>query len=65
MQDVQTVGIDLPVKALAWEDEDGTVWLTYNDGQWLGDRHRLGARSEEAIRAIAQGMASVIASATG
>ena len=52
MQDVQTVGIDLPVKALAWEDADGTVWLTYNDTQWLADRHRLGARSDEAIRAI-------------
>jgi uncharacterized protein (DUF302 family) len=65
MQDVQTVGIDLPVKALAWEDADGTVWLTYNDTQWLADRHRLGARSEEAIRAIEHGMASVIASATG
>src|SRR5260221_5349594 len=30
MQDKQTAGIDLPVKALAWEDEAGEVWLTYN-----------------------------------
>lgn len=65
MQDVQTVGIDLPVKALAWEDADGSVWLTYNDAQWLADRHGLGARSEEAIRAIDLAMASVAASAVG
>jgi uncharacterized protein (DUF302 family) len=26
----QTIGIDLPMKALAWEDERGQVWLTYN-----------------------------------
>ena len=39
MQDKQTAGIDLPVKALAWEDEEGKVWLTYNEaaptpGSW-------------------------------
>ena len=28
MQDRQTAGIDLPVKALAWEDADGRVWLS-------------------------------------
>src|SRR5574337_756224 len=38
MQDKQTVGIDLPVKALAWEDEEGKVWLTYNEAAWLATR---------------------------
>src|SRR5262245_48141741 len=42
MQDRQTAGIDLPVKALAWEDESGTVWLTTNDPAWIAERHRLG-----------------------
>lgn len=35
----QTAGIDLPMKALAWEDAEGRVWLTYNDPQYIADRH--------------------------
>lgn len=31
MQTCQRAGIDLPLKALVWEDGDGTVWLSYND----------------------------------
>jgi uncharacterized protein DUF302 len=41
MQDWQSVGIDLPVKALAREDADGAVWLTYDDPDWLAGRHGL------------------------
>lgn len=39
MKCAQTAGIDLPLKALVWEDEDGKVWLGYNDPQYLADRH--------------------------
>ena len=39
MQCGQTVGIDLPQKALIWQDESGQVWLTYNDPQYLATRH--------------------------
>ncbi|ERS86575.1 MULTISPECIES: DUF302 domain-containing protein [Marinobacter] len=39
MQCAQTAGIDLPLKALVWEDEDGKVWLGYNDPQYLAERH--------------------------
>ena len=35
----QTVAIDLPQKALIWQDESGQVWLTYNDPQYLATRH--------------------------
>ena len=35
----QRIAIDLPQKALIWEDEGGTVWLTYNDPQYLAARH--------------------------
>ena len=31
MQAEQTIGIDLPLKVLAWEDASGNVWVTYND----------------------------------
>ena len=34
-----TAAIDLPMKALAWEDEDGKVWLTYNHPELLHERH--------------------------
>ena len=42
MQDQQTAGIDLPLKALVWEDAGGKAWLGYNDPHWLAQRHGLG-----------------------
>jgi uncharacterized protein (DUF302 family) len=33
-----TIGIDLPLKALAWEDRDGKVWLAYNAPEYLEER---------------------------
>ena len=60
MQENQVVGIDLPMKALAWEDENGEVWVTYPDAGWIGARHGLGADSAEAIAAIRSGMAKLI-----
>lgn len=39
MQCGQTIGIDLPQKALIWQDESGQVWLTYNDPRYLAKRH--------------------------
>jgi uncharacterized protein (DUF302 family) len=33
------VAIDLPLKALAWEDEQGKVWLSYNSPEYLQERH--------------------------
>src|SRR6202035_2110015 len=35
MQAQQTAGIDLPLKALAWEDAAGKVWLSFNDPEWI------------------------------
>jgi len=39
MECAQTAGIDLPLKALVWEDESGQVWLGYNDPAFLAVRH--------------------------
>jgi uncharacterized protein (DUF302 family) len=36
-----TLAIDLPLKALAWEDADGTVWLSYNSPEYLKQRHNV------------------------
>ena len=35
----QTAGIDLPLKALIWQDETGQVWFGYNDPAWIAARH--------------------------
>ena len=39
MECAQTAGIDLPLKALVWEDGEGQVWLGYNDPAYLAQRH--------------------------
>ena len=42
MECAQTVGIDLPLKALVWEDAAGQVWLGYNEPAYLAARHEVG-----------------------
>ncbi len=39
MQAAPTLAIDLPLKALVWEDTEGKVWLSYNDPAYLQHRH--------------------------
>jgi uncharacterized protein (DUF302 family) len=39
MECAQTVGIDLPLKALVWQDNSGQIWLGYNDPAYLAARH--------------------------
>src|SRR6202167_5817609 len=41
MQAAPSIAIDLPLKALFWEDADGKVWLTYNDPAYLQQRHNV------------------------
>ena len=36
-----TAAIDLPLRALVWEDDKGAVWLTYNSPAWLKERHAI------------------------
>ena len=43
MECAQSAGIDLPLKALVWEDAQAQVWLGYNDPAWLAQRHGAGA----------------------
>ena len=52
MQCNQTAGIDLPQKALIWEDEQGQVWLGYNSPRYLSIRHRLKGCADEALERI-------------
>ena len=59
MQADQTIGIDLPLKLLVWEDEAGKVWLAYNDPVWLGARHGLPPSEGERLKAMAAGLAAM------
>ncbi|MCF6210660.1 MAG: DUF302 domain-containing protein [Gammaproteobacteria bacterium] len=42
----QAVGIDLPMKMLAWKDEVGQVWLSYNDPVYIARRHGIADRDK-------------------
>ena len=46
IQSAQTIGIDLPLKALLWEDAEGKTWLSYNEPSWIIQRHHLGIKAE-------------------
>lgn len=63
MQDQQTAGLDLPLKALVWEDGEGRVWLSYDDPDHLVERHGLGASSAPAIAAMKAGMSKLASAA--
>ena len=47
------LAIDLPLKALAWQDEDGRVWLSYNSPEYLQERHGFPADLLKNIAGIA------------
>ena len=38
-----TLAIDLPLKALVWEDADAKVWISYNSPEYLQQRHNVPA----------------------
>jgi len=46
MQCQQSVAIDLPQKALIWEDSEAQVWISYNDPRYLEERHQISGCEE-------------------
>jgi len=64
MQANQAIGIDLPLKALVYEDAAGKVWLSYNDPRWLAHRHGLGAVAVETVNAMAAALNAAATKAT-
>ena len=52
MQSNQTIGIDLPIKVLVWQDASGSTWISYNDPAWLAARHGLGHDVEVPVKAM-------------
>jgi uncharacterized protein (DUF302 family) len=63
MQAAQTMGIDLPLKALVWQDEAGKTWLSYNDPVWLAQRHGIDSALDPAVCAMAAALEAITAKA--
>jgi uncharacterized protein (DUF302 family) len=59
MQVQQTVGIDLPLKALAWEDAAGKTWLSYNEPAWLAARHDIAQHGGEVAKTLGNVVAAL------
>src|SRR5579862_1373933 len=53
MVESPVAGLDLPLKALAWEDAEGKTWIAYNDPQYIVRRHRLSAALAANLAAVA------------
>ena len=64
MQSVQTIGIDLPLRVLVWQDASGTTWLSYNDPSWLAKRHALDDATRAAVKALAGALDAIAKAAT-
>lgn len=60
MTSVQSAGIDLPMKALAWRDENGKVWLAYNDPAYITGRHGIENRDD-----VLENMSNALDNLTG
>lgn len=54
MQAAPSSGIDLPLKALIWQDPKGKVWLSYNDPEYLRWRHGFPAELLPNISGVAK-----------
>jgi uncharacterized protein (DUF302 family) len=64
MQSVQTIAIDLPLKALVWQDASGDTWLSYNDPAWLAQRHGLSGQAGAAVSMMSAALDAIAKAAT-
>jgi uncharacterized protein (DUF302 family) len=55
MQSRQSIGLDLPLRVLVWEDEEGKPWLTYRRVEELAQRHHINER-DDAVKALDAGL---------
>jgi uncharacterized protein (DUF302 family) len=64
MQAAQTIGLELPLKALVWQDASGDSWLSYNDPVWLARRYGLAGETEMVAGKLSAALAAVALAAT-
>jgi uncharacterized protein (DUF302 family) len=57
MECAQSAGIDLPLRALVWQDDNAQVWLGYNDPAFLAQRH--GASTCPAVQNLRKALSSL------
>ena len=58
MQSQQTIGLDLPLRVLVWEDAAGKVWLTYHRPEFLAQRHHV-MNHDETVKALGAGLTAL------
>jgi catalase len=63
MQANQTIGIDLPLKALVWQDVTGKTWLSYNEPRWLAKRHGI-PEADPTVASMSLALNSIASRAT-
>lgn len=57
MECAQSMGIDLPLKMLVWQEADSSVMLSYNDPAWLAKRH--GTACEQPVAGISKALEGI------
>jgi uncharacterized protein (DUF302 family) len=65
MQDVPLIGIDLPLKVLLWQDGLRQTWLSYNDPEYLWQRHGASATSRPTAVAMSAALVALAREASG
>lgn len=63
MRSNQTIGIDMPLKALVWQDEKGATWRSYNDPEWIVQRNGGAGGTEDTVGAISAALKALAVSA--
>jgi uncharacterized protein (DUF302 family) len=52
MEAAPLAALDLPMRVLVWEDDDGTTWMTYLAPPWLADRYHLPSQVAAPLAAV-------------
>jgi len=64
MQSVQTAGIDLPLKALVWQDAAGKTFISYNEPSWMAQRHGV-ANAKAVVSKMTDLLSAITTTAAG
>ena len=65
MQAAQTIGIDLPLRALVWQDASGVTFVGYNDPRWLAQRHGVEAGNQATLNKMSELLTAAADEAAG
>jgi uncharacterized protein (DUF302 family) len=65
MQAKQAAALDLPLRALVWEDAEGRTWISYIDPVWIARRHGLPPAEAEAAGKMREGLEALVKNAAG